>query len=156
MRSAKSKRFSRMALLTTCLLCLAGPSLATSSWVLTGPEHSREGYFQLRLEQGPEVEAADASAEFIIEVSRHADFSNIEQEFAPLGSFTQLSLSGFDDGIYYFRARTASDDYSNIHRIEVSHYPLWQALSTFVLGAILLTRLLTTLFMLHRRYRAAS
>ena len=156
MRYVKFKRFSRMALLITCLLCLAGPSLATSSWVLTGPEHTREGYFQLRLEHPLDDDASEASTEFIIELSRHADFSSIEQEFAPLCSLTQLSLSGFEDGIYFFRARTATNEYSNIHRIEVSHYPLWQALSTFVLGAILLTSLLTTLLMLHRRYRTAS
>lgn len=153
MRSVNPKRFTATALLTTCLLLMAGPTLAASSWVLTGPESTREGYFQLRLQHRDSV---DASAEFVIELSSREDFATIDQEFSPLGSFAQLSLSGFDDGVYYFRARTATHEYSNTHRIEVTHYPLWQALSTFVIGAILLTSLLTTLLLLHRRYRSAQ
>lgn len=153
MRSVKPKRFTATALITTCLLLIAGSSLAASSWVLTGPESTREGYFQLHLQHRHN---AGASAEFTIELSGHEDFATIDQEFSPLGSFAQLSLSGFDDGVYYFRARTATNEFSNIHRIEVTHYPLWQALSTFVIGAILLISLLTTLMMLHRRYRSAQ
>ena len=184
MRSVEPKRFPGMApltphlvsicLLTFCLLCLAGPSLATNSWVLTGPEHTREGFFQLRLEYQPDnvasatqaplatsdsvsnSDAAIAAPEFTIEVSRDADFSTVEQEFAPLGTFAQLSVSGFDDGIYYFRARTATHEYTNTHRIEVAHYSLWQALSTFVVGAMVLISLLTTLLMLHRRHHTTG
>lgn len=148
---------------------------AAELFKLQGPERSREGYFQL------EVDGLDDDQAFVIELSTSEDFSSIDATFSPLGSFRQLSLSGFDDGTYYFRARLGSngevdkrvetehdeladesseqgeeDTYSNVVRVDVEHYPLWQALGLFALGALLFIALITVLLRLHWRSRSGG
>ena len=125
------------------------PAYAAQSFTLEGPERSREGYFQLQ------VNGLDDDQAFIIELASAEDFSSIDATFSPLGSFRQLSLSGFDDGTYYFRARLDNNGepgsavHSNVLQVQVEHYPLWQALGLFGLGAVLFIALVTTLLRLH-------
>lgn len=144
------------SILLACLTHSVTQAQVNDAWVLQGPDQTREGYFQLHL---VDAEGQPVPGGFTIEVSRSADFAVIESEFAPLGSFNRLSLSGFDDGVYYFRARLGDPshnrEYSSTHAILVSHYPLWQALGAFSVGAILFACLLLTLLTLHRRYRWA-
>lgn len=57
------------------------------------------------------------------------------------GDFKQISLTGFADGSYWFRARGEDADgnlwYSEPTRVEVKHYPLWQAFGLFASGALM-------------------
>lgn len=141
-------------LFTTVLLVmgLLPAQGAQDDWTLSGPEQTREGYFQLRLD-GP-----DERASFIVEQSTDEDFTEVVASFSPLGSFRQISLSGFDDGHYYFRAHievAGESLYSNVHPLEVRHYPLWQALGLFIMGALVFIALLGTLWHLHRGLKSA-
>lgn len=115
---------------------------------LTAPANSREGYFQLLISGVPD------EAGFIVEQAADESFTQVMNSYTPVGSFQQLSVSGFDDGVYYFRARLngSENEYSNIVQVSVSHYSLWQALGLFTLGTVLLLSLLLTLFILHARY----
>lgn len=109
---------------------------------LTGPQTIvREGYFRLTAEPG---ENSQGNEPFIVQMSGDEDFSAIRATFPPLGNFNRLSLSGFDDGVYYFRLSSPADNsiLSNSIRVEVRHYPLSRALGLFGLGAALFTILL--------------
>ncbi|MCC5880762.1 MAG: hypothetical protein JJU03_12795 [Idiomarina sp.] len=161
LRGLALQGWAQTLLLASCLLVLTGqlvpPAHAQASGTsqsdtnhtitLTGTERSSEGYFQLQ------VEGLNDQQQFVIEQSSSADFYTIEARFPPLGSFRQISLSGFDDGTYFFRARVEQGDnavsYSTTHQVSVQHYPLWQALSLFGVGLGLFVALLTTLLWLH-------
>ncbi|RUO25967.1 hypothetical protein CWE09_04365 [Aliidiomarina minuta] len=111
---------------------------------LSGPSGAvAEGYFRLTLQGLPDSER------FTIEMAEDDQFSAIIAEYQPMGMFRELSLSGFDNGIYYFRAQSG-DQTSNTVSVEVRHYPLWQALSLFVVGAILFFLLIMTIIKYHR------
>ncbi|RUO33213.1 hypothetical protein CWE14_08295 [Aliidiomarina soli] len=130
-------------------LLLSGTAFADTAQpglTLQGPDKVREGYFQLRVDGVAEEDS------FVIELASSEQFATVENTFSPLGAFRQLSLSGFDDGRYYFRAvHSGTGEYSNIHQLDVVHYPLWQALSLFTLGALLFISLLVTMLILTRR-----
>lgn len=118
---------------------------AASELTLSGPDQVREGYFQLRVEGLSEGES------FQLEQSNDQQFSSVVAVYQPVGAFRQLSLSGFDNGLYYFRAVSDSGQQSQVHQLEVEHYPLWQALSLFVIGAFLFASFVVTLLVLHSR-----
>lgn len=136
---------------------LVTPAYAAEGVSLTGPQHSREGYFQLQVSNLP------TGQRFIIEQSANEQFSHIDATYSPVGSFQQLSLSGFDNGSYFFRARILQNEvsqpidsaaiYSNTHQISIQHYSLWQALGLFALGAVLFIILITVLLRLHWQSR---
>lgn len=140
---------------------------ATVSVALSAPERVREGNFQLSVEQ--RSAGSDAGnhepKSWVIEQSNRADFESVVASYAPVGSFQQLSLSGFDDGDYFFRARlraaepaahSTEQTFSNVVKVEVRHYPLWQALSVFSVGAALFFILCLTLWRLQRQAKLAT
>jgi hypothetical protein len=127
-------------LLSTCWF-----SAQAADFKLSGPtDKVSEGYFNLK------VEGLGDEQRFVVEMAHNETFSNVERQFEPLGAFRQLSLSGFDDGTYYFRARSG-EQYSNVIAVTVSHYPLWQALLLFSLGLILFAALVFTVVYFYRR-----
>lgn len=135
------------------------------TYELSGPDRVvREGYFQLDMQLSVAVTEATDHARFVVEMSDAEDFSAIAATFTPLGSFTRLSLSGFDDGVYYFRLRSGSatqtdttgEVLSNVVRVEVRHYPLSRALALFVAGAVLFSILLALIVRFSWRDRKAG
>ncbi|MGX5913794.1 hypothetical protein ACR0ST_03585 [Aliidiomarina sp. Khilg15.8] len=120
-------------------------SAEAADFELSGPsEKVAEGYFYL------EVDGLQEDQRFVVEMSHDQDFSMVAREFEPLGMFRELSLSGFDDGTYYFRARSG-ERYSNVVAVTVSHYSLWQALFLFTLGLIIFATLVYTIVYFYRR-----
>lgn len=127
------------------MLCVVCTSAQADEIELSGPSDKvSEGYFNL------EVEGLSDEQRFVVEMSQHEAFDSVDREFEPLGMFRQLSLSGFDDGTYYFRARSG-EQYSNVVSVTVAHYPLWQALALFLLGLMLFAALVFTIVYLYRR-----
>lgn len=130
---------------------------SASSLTLSGPETViKEGYFSVSLDGSTVNELTRVT----IEVARHSDFSGTIQEFPALGNFNSVSLTGFEDGTYYLRAR-AQDDEKTIHlsntiQVRIQHYPLWQALTLFFIGLVLFVTLTAVLLLLHRRWMQAQ
>ncbi|RUO72572.1 hypothetical protein CWI80_08460 [Pseudidiomarina sediminum] len=120
--------------------------LPTSYDLSIRPSLSREGYFVLRLGQVPQQSLT-------IEQSRHADFRTIEASFPWFGDFQQMTLSGFADGQYYFRVKPTDGVTSTTARLEVRHYPQWQAYSLFALGLVLFSCLVTCILVFSYRSR---
>ncbi|RUO81515.1 hypothetical protein CWI84_01795 [Idiomarina tyrosinivorans] len=109
-----------------------------------------EGYFTVS------VSGMDNTSGLFIEVANDPQFTQNYQKIPALGDFTQLSLSGFDDGTYYLRAM-ADGQHSAVQTVTVEHYPLWQALSLFAAGAALFALLVVSLLLLHRNaYRSPN
>lgn len=113
-----------------------------SEYVLGGPDTTvREGYFILSLDNPP-------TGDLTIQQSADADFSAITTEFNWFGDFSATTLSGFADGTYYFRVNTAAGS-SNVIKVEVLHYPLWQAFSLFFAGLLLFLILVLLIVRMH-------
>lgn len=111
----------------------------TKELALEGPSAVvKEGYFTLYL-TGTSREQNFQKLE--IEQSTDQGFTQVQGRFPFLGSFKQISLSGFNNGDYWFRAR---GEHSNGEvfttapvAVTVNHYPLWQALTLFSIGAVM-------------------
>src|SRR5690606_37272979 len=94
---------------------------------LIGPStHSREGYFNLTISA-----SENGSQRFVVERSGDETFASVI-EYPLLGDARTITLSGFADGDYFFRAQVRNGDaakqnYSNAIKVTVQHYPIWQA-----------------------------
>lgn len=106
---------------------------------LEGPDAVvKEGYFTLNLTG---IANDKSYQQLEIEQSTDENFTQVESRFPFLGNFTQISLSGFNNGDYWFRARGQSGDGTEFTTapiaVTVQHYPLWQALTLFSIGAVM-------------------
>lgn len=111
----------------------------TKELALEGPSAVvNEGYFTLYL-TGTSPEQNFQQLE--IEQSTDQNFTQVEGRFPFLGSFQQISLSGFSNGDYWFRARGERSNGEVFTTapvaVTVKHYPLWQALTLFSIGAVM-------------------
>ena len=69
-----------------------------------------------------------------------------------MGNFHQVTLTGFESGHDYSRAVHQQRVVSQTAiEVTVEHYPIWQALTLFLLGALLFLLLLLTLIMGHKK-----
>ncbi|WP_258240539.1 hypothetical protein [Pseudidiomarina homiensis] len=109
-------------------------------------ERSREGYFVVAIDQTPQTK-------MVLQQSASADFSAIAAEFDWFGDFTEMTLTGFSDGEYYFRLKPVAGVSSNVVQLRVEHYSQWQAYSLFFIGLFLFSVLVITLITLHLRTR---
>lgn len=119
-------------------MLLSAPVVAqTDELELSGPSATvREGYFTLSVETARD----DSTASLVVERSNTENFSSVTHQYPFLGSSTSMTLSGFADGEYWFRvsaSESAGTPSSPAIRVQVQHYPLWQALSLFAIGAAL-------------------
>lgn len=106
------------------------------------PALSTEGYFVLDW-------SAPADTPLILQQANSADFrAPLERPLAAAGS---LTLTGFADGLYYFRAGPAGGPWSETVTVEIRHHPLGRALGFFSLGLALFTILGLTILLGHRR-----
>ncbi|RTE86933.1 MULTISPECIES: hypothetical protein [Gammaproteobacteria] len=140
----------------TFLLCVSINVAHATSITLTGPSGTvSEGYFQLEY-QLESVNSEGSSVNTIVfERAASESFDVVEDRYPPLGSFSQVTLSGFSNGTYYFRARdTQSGETSNIVSVTVQHYPLSRALTLFGLGALIFIALVV--FILHAHSRSSD
>ena len=137
--------------LTFCSVPLVTAHADAQPLVLEGPSATvREGYFTVSASW--QNDQQQPLSGLVIEVSTQRNFTEVEQRFPALGNFTQLSLTGFSDGVYYLRARSdASEEPSNIINVKVQHYPLWQALGLFSSGLVIFLLLAVTLVRSHYR-----
>lgn len=147
----------RFILLALCFLYVLPVASHASSLTLSGPETVvKEGYFSVSLSGSTVSELTRIT----IEVARDSDFSGTIQEFPALGNFNSVSLTGFEDGTYYLRARARSNNetthLSNTIQVRIQHYPLWQALTLFFIGLVLFVTLTAVLLLLHRRWTQAQ
>lgn len=109
-------------------------------------ERSREGYFVVSLDQAPQ-------ASMTLQQSSTADFATIDAKFEWFGDFTEMTLTGFGDGTYYFRLKPDAGVSSNTVQLQVEHYPSWQAYSLFFVGLGLFIVLVVSIITLHVRTR---
>lgn len=93
-------------------------------------ELAREGYLVLTWQ------AADtASDDLLLQQSLTADFASHTERAIPVaGAHT---LTGLDDGVYYFRAGTADAGWSNTVSVGVQHHSLTEAWGFFTLGLLM-------------------
>lgn len=109
-------------------------------------ERSREGYFVVAIDQAPQ-------AAMVLQQSNSEDFAEITGQFAWFGDFTEMTLTGFEDGAYFFRLKPQAGISSNVVQLQVEHYPSWQAYSLFFTGLTLFSLLVLSIIILHRRAR---
>lgn len=109
-------------------------------------ERSREGYFVVSLDQPPQ-------AQLTLQQSSDKNFNKIDAEFVWFGDFTDMTLTGFSDGDYFFRLEPTAGATSNVVQLQVQHYPSWQAYGLFFTGLVLFSILVVTLIGLHMRTR---
>lgn len=134
---------AKVGLWTVLLVCsiffLTSTSAASEELLLEGPvEPVTEGFFQLTFT------GAQNASNVVIERASTADFNDIVSQYAPMGSFNQLALSGFSSGEYYFRAQENGHT-SNTVLITVQHHSLTQAFILFFIGAVMFSLLVVTI-----------
>jgi len=106
----------------------------------------REGYFDLRWNQ------LEKPSEWEIQQSLTKDFSEIAQTFDIASGSGSISLSGYDDGKYFFRLWNRVNHFKSTPvEIHVEHYPLSMAFIWFGLGAFLFATLLFILYIASQR-----
>jgi hypothetical protein len=110
------------------LLSTATPALCASEPLLySDASLSTEGYFVINWE-------GFADTGHVLQQSRTTDFREpVSYDINAAGSMT---LSGYKDGIYLFRAGE-SGNWSDTLRVEVKHHSLAKALGFFALGLLL-------------------
>ena len=117
---------------------------------LSAIEVSREGYFVLQLTPRPEQA-------LWIDYTSDAEWTEVQRTYAWFGDFEQMTLSGFANGVHYFRVRDASNNVlSNVVQVQVDHYPLWQALSLFFGGLVVFVVLVVLVIRNHRQSQQAK
>ncbi|MAD52728.1 MULTISPECIES: hypothetical protein [unclassified Idiomarina] len=138
------------ALLALLFILISCSAMAQSedTVVLSGPtEEVRAGYFVVELQQ-----ISPALRPLSLQVSDTNSFTNVLQTVPIMGDFNQVTLTGFESGDYYIRAVHQQRVVSQAAiKVTVEHYPIWQALTLFVLGALLFLLLLLTLIMGHKK-----
>ena len=123
------------------------PAKATTEYQLSlSTERSREGYFVVSLDQPPQ-------SQLTLQQSSKKNFATIDAEFVWFGDFTDMTLTGFSDGDYFFRLKPTAGATSNLVQLQVQHYPSWQAYGLFFTGLVLFSILVVTLIGLHMRTR---
>jgi hypothetical protein len=117
-------------LLTVSSTCLAEIQLSSDSQIST------EGYFVLSWQ-------SDIDLPLTLEQSSTENFSDIKTISLP--SEGSLTLTGFEDGSYFFRINSSAES-SNTVSITVTHHDLSRAFSFFFLGLLLFVILLVSIF----------
>ncbi|OIN01923.1 hypothetical protein BFR57_07675 [Idiomarina sp. MD25a] len=143
----KSYNKALFALLSILISCSA-MAQSEDTVVLSGPtEEVRAGYFVVELQQ-----VSPALRPLTLQVSHTKSFSSVLQTVPVMGDFNQVTLTGFESGHYYIRAVHQQRVVSQTAiEVTVEHYPIWQAVTLFALGALLFLLLLLTLIMGHKK-----
>ncbi|MET1255546.1 hypothetical protein [Aliikangiella maris] len=82
-----------------------------------------------------------------LQLSHTPEFVKIERTLSLTGN-QKISLSGFNDGQYYFRlVDSLGNPLSNVATVTVNHRDFYQALSIFALGACLFIVLVLSIFL---------
>jgi hypothetical protein len=128
---------------SSILMWLMALSASSTVWaadttLTTDTTFSSEGYFVLSWTSGPESETP-----VVLEQAATENFSSpLEYTLAANGSIT---LTGFDDGRYFFRARQEGSPFSNTVVVEVVHHSLQRAFAFFLTGLALFLVLVVTI-----------
>ncbi len=143
----KSYNKALFALLSILISCSA-VAQSEDAVVLSGPvEKVRAGYFVVELDH-----VSPTLRPLSLQVSQSKSFASLLQTVPIMGNFNQVTLTGFESGHYYIRAVHQQRVVSQTAiEVTVEHYPIWQALTLFVLGALLFLLLLLTLIMGHKK-----
>lgn len=88
---------------------------------------SEDGYIQLSWNN-----AGERSVE--LQQARQPSFAEATTLYQ--GKNRSIMLSGLPNGTYFFRIRASTDMWSDTVTLQVSHYPIAQALILFVLGVL--------------------
>ncbi|WP_417664987.1 hypothetical protein [Pseudidiomarina sp.] len=120
--------------------------------VLSAPSESREGYFVLKLSDAPRQA-------LWVEYSTDPKFTKVVRTYPWFGDFDRMTLSGFSNGEHFFRLRSDSHpqanstQLSNVVKVRVDHYPLWQAIGLFSVGLVVFIFLAGLIWTNHQRSR---
>ena len=77
--------------------------------------------------------------------------SFVEIQSIQVNDVNSITLTGYDDGTYFFRLMTSSGKASNTVRVEVEHHSMRKALLFFFTGLILFLILLFVLWNGHQQ-----
>lgn len=108
----------------------------------TDTELSREGYFVLSWSPDSDYASLD------LQQSTSAEFSDYAVK--RVADTDRVTLTGLVDGDYYYRLVADDVIVSNRLTVRVEHHALGRALSFFVLGFILFSVLLLTIYRGHK------
>lgn len=95
---------------------------------------SREGYFVLSWTLNDRILNESASPGPVLQQASAADFSN--SLTIPVPASGSLTLTGFSDGLYYFRVGS-DGQWSPVREVQVAHHDLSAAFTWFATGAAL-------------------
>lgn len=111
---------------------------AADTTLTTDTEMSSEGYFVLSWTSEP-----DSDVPVTLQQSTSGNFNSpVEYTLAANGSIT---LTGFEDGRYYFRARQEGSPFSETVVVDVAHHSLQRAFTFFLIGLALFVILVATI-----------
>ena len=125
------------------LFAATAPARAAEATLTASTDVSNEGYFVLSWESD-----ADSDA-LVLQQASSTDFADtIDRSVAQTGAVT---ITGLDDGDYYFRLSNSGQSISEPVHIAVQHHSLARAGSFFLLGLILFSILIITILTGNRR-----
>ncbi len=87
--------------------------------------------------------SSNMSGPFLLQQSSSPDFFSVDSESSHTNR--QTTITGLDDGTYFYRVRDATGLVSNVISVEVAHHSLTKAFSFFILGCFLFVVLLSVL-----------
>lgn len=122
--------------LSACLSFFASPFVHASPNIISDTDIATAGYFQLLWE-------ADTNEPVRLETDTSADFS--EPKTIYVGSARSRTVTGLEDGDYFYRIVVSEQLASSIIKVRVQHHSLQQALAFFGLGATMFAILLFVL-----------
>ncbi|MDT8397094.1 MAG: hypothetical protein RQ899_00560 [Pseudomonadales bacterium] len=108
---------------------------------------SSEGYFVLSwLSDGTDAGAPpqDTAASYILQQATRPDFADASTRL--IHGQNSVTISGLENGSYFYRIQPEGDDWSNSLSVQVQHHSLRKALGFFSLGLLLFITLCVSIF----------
>lgn len=120
--------------------------VSAQDYQLSGPDGPvRAGYFVVEASMTQaSVEPETRLQDLRLQQSASEDFQNAKY-YRYFGDFSELTATGVPTGDYYLRlVDSDGQQQSNVIQVTVEHYPLWQALTLFLVGLLLFSILVVT------------
>ena len=86
---------------------------------------------------------------FLLEESTNTEFLNPEKTH--ISNIYASTLTGLDNGTYYYRIKNNNNEWSNTAKVVVQHHSLDKAFLFFTLGCCLFVLIITTLIIGHTK-----
>ena len=114
--------------MATLLLLIVFNGPACSAQLNVDQKIATAGYFTLNWTVADKDSA-------LLQQSSDPDFTQFSE--IPVTGSSQISLSGFEDGIYYYRLANVDGVFSNTVTVAVEHHSFAKAMQFFAMGSLL-------------------